>query len=51
MSKQNRNRLRDTENTLIVAREERDWGLGEKGEEIRRVYAVQIDSYRIVTEM
>ena len=36
MNKQNRNRLIDTENILTVARWEGGWGMGEKGEEIRK---------------
>ena len=34
MNKQNRNKLIDTEKTLMIARQ-RDWGMGVKGEEIR----------------
>ena len=36
MNKQNRNRLIDTENVLMVARWERVRGMGEKGEEIKK---------------
>ena len=32
MNKQNRNRLIDTENKLVVSRGERGWGMGEIGE-------------------
>lgn len=35
MNKQHRNRVIDTENTLMVVRGEGNWGLGEKGECIK----------------
>ena len=41
---QNRNRVIDTENVLMVARWEGCWEMGKKGEGIRG----QIDCYRIV---
>ena len=40
INKENRNRLTDTENRLMVAKWERIWRLGEKGE--------RIDKYRLV---
>ena len=36
MNKQNKNRLIDTENKLVVARWERGWGMGGKAEGIRK---------------
>ena len=39
-NKQNRNRLANTENRLMVARGERGWGLGEKGEGIEKYRSV-----------
>ena len=36
MNKQNRNRIIDTENVLIVARWEGVWGMGEKVERIKK---------------
>ena len=36
MNKHNRNRLINTEIRLMVARRERDWGLGKKGEGIKK---------------
>ena len=35
-NKQNRNKLIDSENILMVARGEADFGMGEKGERIKR---------------
>ena len=35
-NKQNRNRLMDTENRLTAIRREVGWGLGEKGEGIKK---------------
>ena len=46
MNKQNRNRLIDTENRLMVARGEWCWGLGEKSKGIEK-----IGSYKIVIGM
>ena len=36
MNKQNRNRFIDTEHKLMVTRGEEGWGMGEKGERIKK---------------
>ena len=36
MNRQNRNRLIDTENSVMVARGEWGWGVGERGEGIKK---------------
>ena len=43
MNKDNKNRLTDTENILKVARWEGGWGMGEKGEVIKKCKLVVIE--------